>query len=69
MDELSIEDLDHVIGGGGHNTYGGKPAGGGNGTGGGDGLGWLRGLVRNVFGGVVQNAGPPAIQHENVHAS
>ena len=30
---------------------GGKPAGGhGSGTGGGDGLGWLRNLIRGIFG-------------------
>ena len=54
-DHLNDENLDIVAGGkpaGGHGsgTGGGTGGGHGNGTGGGDGLGWLRNLIRGIFG-------------------
>ena len=54
-DLLNDEQLDIAVGGkpaGGHGsgTGGGTGGGGGNGTGGGDGLGWLRNLIRGIFG-------------------
>jgi hypothetical protein len=53
-DLLNDEHLDLVAGGkpAGHGsgTGGGTGGGHGNGTGGGDGLGWLRNLIRGIFG-------------------
>jgi hypothetical protein len=54
-DLLNDEQLEIAAGGkpaGGHGsgTGGGTGGGGGNGTGGGDGLGWLRNLIRGIFG-------------------
>ena len=53
IEQLNDESLSIVNGG----THGGRPAGQGgtggghgNGTGGGDGLGWLRNLIRGIFG-------------------
>ncbi len=55
LEQLNDENLSNVNGGkpaGGHGsgTGGGTGGGGGNGTGGGDGLGWLRNLIRGIFG-------------------
>ena len=54
-DELSIDDLDHVTGGGGNHNHGG------------DGLGWLRHLVRGVLAPL--GSGDTALKHESVHSS
>jgi hypothetical protein len=50
-DHLNDEHLDIVAGGKpGDHTGPGTGGGGGKGTGGGDGLGWLRNLIRGIFG-------------------
>ena len=50
-DLLNDEHLDIVAGGKpGDHTGGGTGGGKGDGTGGGDGLGWLRHLIRGIFG-------------------
>jgi hypothetical protein len=51
MDDLSLDDLDHVTGGG-RSGHGDSGAGGGKGTGGGDGLGWLRHLAGGIANAV-----------------
>jgi|SwirhirootsSR2_FD_contig_51_834310_length_289_multi_1_in_0_out_0_1 hypothetical protein len=62
-DELSIDDLDRVTGGG-H-----APPGHGNGTGGGDGLGWVRNLLRGVVGSLPSGNATPSLNHEDPHSS
>jgi len=50
-DLLNDEHLDIVAGGKpGDHTGGGTGGGKGNGTGGGDHMGWLRNLIRGIFG-------------------